>query len=159
MIYVLADDNNLYAVNDSNGNIEWKWEVGSSPSAAPMIFDNHLLIPSSSGISSLHLAFEYKDLKVSWTRNDIGKVTTMPCTDGINIFFGTDSGSLIVLIRKWQPGPIQAEKVTCSPVAIALFLGVRMATSLSWTLKMVNLLKRLPWEPFQRHSRWLFGTE
>ncbi|MBP6928169.1 MAG: PQQ-binding-like beta-propeller repeat protein [Caldisericia bacterium] len=119
LIYVLADDNNLYAVNDSNGNIEWKWEVGSSPSAAPMIFDNHLLIPSSSGISSLHLAFEYKDLKVSWTRDDIGKVTTMPCTDGINIFFGTDSGKLYCLNgangnQDWEYNA--SSRVTCSPV-------------------------------------------
>ncbi len=119
MVYVMADDGHVYAFNDSSGVLQWKFRLDSPPSATPMVLGDDLIVPTNTGLCALHLAFEEKELRYEWKNGSVGKVSTMPSTDGNQIFFGTESGKFYAFDgqtgnMKWSYNA--GFKVSCSPV-------------------------------------------
>lgn len=119
-IYAPAEDGLLYAVNDTTGDVNWIFEIGAKPAQSPMIINENIIIPTEIGISAIHLAIDKEDVELMWSKTYMGKISTMPCTDGNMIYFGAENGKLYC----FEPDNGNMEwsydaksKITCSPVS------------------------------------------
>ena len=87
VVYVGAYDNNLYAVQASNGQFLWKYPAHGGIVSKPLVFDNLVYFGSSD--HNLY-SISSRTGKLNWTFTTNGAVRTSPRLSEGHIFIGSD---------------------------------------------------------------------
>lgn len=90
-LYVGCYDNNLYAINATNGEFMWKYATDGGIVGKPAIYDNVVYVGSED--HRLH-AISARSGKVIWTYYTDGPVRSSPRIAEGHIFVGSDDGGL-----------------------------------------------------------------
>ncbi len=115
VVYVGVYDNNLYAVNATEGKLLWKYATDGGLPGSPAIYQDLLLIGSED--KRLH-AISAKSGKIQWTYYTEGPVRSSPRVAEGHIFIGSDDAHLHAVNlstgrRAWR---IQAtDAIRCRP--------------------------------------------
>jgi outer membrane protein assembly factor BamB len=115
MVYVGVYDNNLYAVNATEGKLLWKYATDGGLPGSPAIHQDLLFIGSED--KRLH-AISAKSGKIQWTYYTEGPVRSSPRVAEGHIFIGSDDAHLHAVNlstgrRAWR---IQAtDAIRCRP--------------------------------------------
>jgi outer membrane protein assembly factor BamB/tRNA A-37 threonylcarbamoyl transferase component Bud32 len=104
VIYIGSYDNNLYALNASNGEFIWKYATDGGVVGKPAVFENNLYVGSED--FRLH-TISSRSGKVIWTYYTKGPIRSSPRIAEGHIFIGSDDAHLhainLVTGRKaWQ---------------------------------------------------------
>jgi len=91
VVYIGAYDNNLYAINSTNGKFIWKYATDGGIVAKPVVYDNTIFVGSED--HRLH-AVNNRSGKVVWTYFTDGPIRSSPRIAEGHIFFGSDDGYL-----------------------------------------------------------------
>ena len=91
LIFVGAYDNNLYALNASNGQFQWKYATKGAVISKPLLLNNQLYFGSEDGC--LHVV-DAKSGKKYWTFETEGPIRGSIKTAEGHLFFGSDDGYL-----------------------------------------------------------------
>lgn len=113
VVYIGSYDNNLYALNATNGEFIWKYATDGGVVGKPAIFENNLYVGSED--FRLHTVSS-RSGKVIWTYYTKGPIRSSPRIAEGHIFIGSDDAHLhainLVTGRKaWQAeaaGPIRS---------------------------------------------------
>lgn len=87
-IYVGSTDNRVYALNSSNGNVEWRVGTGNSIISSPSVDDGVVYIGSTDG--KLY-ALNAQDGSTEWTFELPGEVSATPAVSDSLVFIGADA--------------------------------------------------------------------
>ena len=90
-LYVGSYDNNLYALDASNGDFLWKYAADGGIPGKPIIFENNIYFGSED--KRLHV-ISAKSGKVVWTYFTDGPVRSSPRLAQGHVFFGSDDAHL-----------------------------------------------------------------
>jgi serine/threonine protein kinase len=90
-LFIGAYDNNLYAINSTNGKFTWKYATDGGIVAKPVVYDNTVFIGSED--HRLH-AVNTRSGKVVWTYFTDGPIRSSPRVAEGHVFFGSDDGYL-----------------------------------------------------------------
>jgi eukaryotic-like serine/threonine-protein kinase len=146
-VYVGCYDNNLYAVNSTDGAFKWKFSSEGGISTTPSLFleENAVIFGSDDG--NLY-AIDMRTGKIKWTFK-----TAAPIRSSVNLvhghaFFGSDDGRLYAvrvqngnLAWKWEGGsPIRSKPaVTAERIVVGMeggdVVGLDLAGSIKWRYK------------------------
>jgi serine/threonine protein kinase len=88
-LFVGAYDNNLYALDATNGDYKWKFPTEGGIVTKPVVFQENVLTGSEDG--SLY-AVSAKLGKISWTHKAEGPIRSSPKISEGFVFFGADDG-------------------------------------------------------------------
>jgi outer membrane protein assembly factor BamB/tRNA A-37 threonylcarbamoyl transferase component Bud32 len=91
ILYIGAYDNNLYALNATNGAFVWKYAAEGGIVSRPAVFDGTVYVGSED--NRLH-AVSARTGKVIWTYYTEGPVRCSPCVAEGHIFIGSDDNHL-----------------------------------------------------------------
>jgi len=91
MLYIGCYDNNLYALDASNGEFKWKYATDGGIASKPAIFDSNIYFGSED--RRLHV-ISTRSGKVVWTHYTDGPVRSSPRIAEGHVFIGSDDGSL-----------------------------------------------------------------
>jgi len=123
MIFVPTQGKNLQAItysnaeNSENAKILWEKDLGSEVSGSPMVLNETVIVPTKNAV----LAFKINEGESAWVFDTTGS-STMPATDGVNVFLGFEDGNLICIDgMNGQPNWSfkTGSRITCSPVVAA----------------------------------------
>jgi serine/threonine protein kinase len=90
-LYVPCYDNNLYALDSTNGEFKWKYATGGGLPGKPAVFENNIYIGSED--SRLH-AISNRNGSVVWTYYGEGPFRSSPRITQGHVFIGSDDGYL-----------------------------------------------------------------
>ncbi|MEK6223176.1 MAG: PQQ-binding-like beta-propeller repeat protein, partial [Chloroflexota bacterium] len=90
-LYVGCYDNNLYALDASNGEFRWKYAAEGGLPGKPAIFDNNVYFGSEDNY--LHVVSSLTG-KVNWTYYSEGPMRSSPRIAQGHVFVGSDDGAL-----------------------------------------------------------------
>jgi outer membrane protein assembly factor BamB/tRNA A-37 threonylcarbamoyl transferase component Bud32 len=90
-IFIGAYDNNLYALNATNGEFGWKYATDGGIVSRPVIVDGNVMFGSEDGRLYSVLV---RTGKMSWTYPTEGPVRGSPRAAEGHVFFGSDDGGL-----------------------------------------------------------------
>lgn len=88
-LFVGSYDNNLYALDATNGDYKWKFPTEGGIVTKPVVFQENVLTGSEDG--SLY-AVSAKLGKISWTHKAEGPIRSSPKISEGFVFFGADDG-------------------------------------------------------------------
>lgn len=91
VLYVGSYDNNLYALDASNGEMKWKYATDGGIPGRPLIFENNIYFGSED--HRLHVV-SLRNGRVAWTYFTEGPVRGSPRIAEGHVFFGSDDGYL-----------------------------------------------------------------
>ena len=90
MVFVGAYDNNLYAVNASNGEFVWKHPAEDSVGGSvPFVYEEHIFIGSAD--KNLY-CIQMKNGHLNWKFKAGGAIYSSPVVKFDHVFFGSDDG-------------------------------------------------------------------
>lgn len=90
-LYVGSYDNNLYALDASNGELKWKYATDGGIPGKPLIFENNIYFGSED--HRLHV-ISVRSGRVAWTYFTDGPVRGSPRIAEGHVFIGSDDGHL-----------------------------------------------------------------
>lgn len=90
-VYVGAYDNNVYALNASDGQFRWKYPATDGIASSPMVFKNDVYIGS---VDQHIYSINRHNGKLQWRFETKGPVYSSPAAEFEYIFFGSDDGHL-----------------------------------------------------------------
>lgn len=123
-IYVGAYDNNLYAVNATSGEFQWKYPTEGGIVSRPIITEGQVIFGSEDG----HLySVVTRTGKLSWMYPADAPIRCSPSIAEGHVFVGTDDGSLHAVQisgsrRIWRydtGGPVRSSPVTTADMVYA----------------------------------------
>ncbi len=88
-IYVGAYDNNLYALDVTNGNFRWKFATDGGIVSKPVVSEGLIMFGSE---DSRFYAVSTRTGKLSWTYMAEGPIRSSPAIAEGHVFFGSDDG-------------------------------------------------------------------
>ena len=94
VIYVGAYDNNLYALDASDGKFIWKYPTDGGIVTKPAIYDNNIFFGSSD--NRLHVISPHSG-RVVWTYFADGPIHSSPRISDRHVFFGSDDSNLHIV--------------------------------------------------------------
>lgn len=137
IVYVGADDNNLYAFNYNTGALYWTLPTGGPILSSTIIAGGTAYFGSGDGKLYAIYAEEYTTPKIRWTYSTGGPISATPATDHGTVFAASQDGSVYAINSMgtliWQyttGGPI-----TSSP---AVANGIVYVGSSDHTLYAIN---------------------
>lgn len=147
MIYVGAYDNNLYALNASDGAFKWKFPTEGGISTTPAIANEENLILFGSEDHTLY-AVDSRTGKVQWTLATGAPIRSSPNAMHGHVFVGSDDGKLYAvrvmngrLAWKFEgSAPIRSRPaVTDDRIVIGLengeVIGLDLSGAIKWRFK------------------------
>jgi outer membrane protein assembly factor BamB/tRNA A-37 threonylcarbamoyl transferase component Bud32 len=118
IIYVGSYDNNLYALNQANGQFLWKFPASNSIASTPAIFDEDVFITSADH----HLySINKKTGEMNWRHKTNGPIYSSPSVRYDHVFFGSDDAHCYALNAK--RGKMVWKTNAFSPVRSSPFVG------------------------------------
>lgn len=90
-LYIGCYDNNLYALDASNGQFKWKYPTDGGIPGKPAVFENNIYFGSED--KRLHVV-SARSGKVVWTHYTDGPVRSSPRVAEGHVFVGSDDGFL-----------------------------------------------------------------
>ncbi|HEX2980170.1 MAG TPA: serine/threonine-protein kinase [Anaerolineaceae bacterium] len=146
-VYIGSYDNNLYALNGSNGDFLWKYATDGGVVSTPAVHENVVFIGSED--QRLH-AISAKTGKVVWTYYTKGPIRSSPRLAEGHVFIGSDDGSLhaVNIVSSRCIWKVEANAPIRSTPAVAneqVFFGCE-----SGDLFCVN---------FRGENKWRFNTK
>lgn len=91
MLYIGCYDNNLYALNASDGKFQWKYPADGGIVSRPLVYENNIFFCSED--QRLHV-IGARTGKLLWTYYTDGKIYSSPRISDGHIFFGSDDQDL-----------------------------------------------------------------
>ncbi|MBN2303007.1 MAG: serine/threonine-protein kinase [Anaerolineae bacterium] len=96
VLYVGAQDNNLYAINISDGSFRWKYPTDQGIVSSPAVAEDENLVLYGSLDHSLY-AVDMRTGQLSWSVATKGPVQSSPTVMHGHVFFGSDDGNLYAI--------------------------------------------------------------
>lgn len=93
-IFVSAYDNNLYAVNQKNGELVWKFPTSDGVGASPAVYEELIFIGSA---DNCLYAIDIRNGRQRWYYETKGSIYSSPSVRFDHVFFGSDDGYLYAL--------------------------------------------------------------
>jgi outer membrane protein assembly factor BamB/tRNA A-37 threonylcarbamoyl transferase component Bud32 len=93
-VFVSVYDNNLYALNQKNGEIIWKFPTSDGVGASPCVYEGTIFIGSS---DSRMYAIDVRTGRQKWHYVTQGPIYSSPKVRFDHLFFGSDDGHLYAL--------------------------------------------------------------
>ncbi len=90
-LYIGSYDNNLYALDASNGEFKWKYATDGGIVSRPLVYDNNVYFGSED--NRLHVV-SARSGKVTWTYYTKGRVRSSPRLAEGHVFIGSDDNYL-----------------------------------------------------------------
>jgi outer membrane protein assembly factor BamB/tRNA A-37 threonylcarbamoyl transferase component Bud32 len=156
MVYVGAYDNNLYALNASNGAFKWKFPTEGGIVGTPGIAPDETLIVFGSEDNSLY-AVDLHTGKIQWTFQTGGSIRSSVNVEHGHVFFGSDDGKLYALrlttgraIWKYEVGvPIRSRPaITSERIVVGTesgdVLGLDLGGAIKWRFKAKRAVTSSP---------------
>ncbi|MBD3308597.1 PQQ-binding-like beta-propeller repeat protein, partial [candidate division KSB3 bacterium] len=147
VLYVGAQDNNLYAVNIDNGSFRWKYPTEHGVVSSPAVADEENLVLYGSLDHSLY-AVDWRTGKLSWSVETQGPVQSSPSIMHGHVFFGSDDGRLYAVRLasgkiqwQWEGGdPIRTRPLVTGELIVVgqesgYVIGVDLAGQIVWRFK------------------------
>ena len=128
-VYVGSDDDNIYALNASNGSLSWQTATKNSVTSSPTVNGGSIYVGSNdNNVYALHAAGSQK-----WQFATGGPVTSSPVVSGKLLYVGSNDGNLYALnastgVKKWTfatGGP-----VTSSPTVVKSIVYIGSANGI-----------------------------
>ena len=91
MLYIGCYDNNLYALNATDGKFQWKYPADGGIVSRPLVYENNIFFCSED--QRLHV-IGARTGKLLWTYYTDGKIYSSPRISDGHIFFGSDDQDL-----------------------------------------------------------------
>lgn len=118
VIYVGSYDNNLYALNQANGQFLWKFPTNDSIASTPATFDEDIFITSADH----HLySINKRTGELNWRHKTNGPIYSSPTVRYDHVFFGSDDTHCYALNAK--RGKMVWKTNAFSPVRSSPFVG------------------------------------
>jgi outer membrane protein assembly factor BamB/tRNA A-37 threonylcarbamoyl transferase component Bud32 len=96
-VFVSVYDNNLYALNQKNGEIVWKFPTSDGVGASPYVYDGTIFIGSS---DNRMYAVDVRTGRQKWHYETQGPIYSSPKVRFDHLFFGSDDQHLYALNTK-----------------------------------------------------------
>lgn len=93
-VFVSVYDNNLYALNQKNGEIVWKFPTSDGVGASPCVYEETIFIGSS---DNRMYAIDVRTGRQKWHYETQGPIYSSPTVRFDHVFFGSDDGHLYAL--------------------------------------------------------------
>lgn len=91
LVLVGAYDNNLYALNKSNGDFVWKYPASDGIASSPHVYGDSVFIGSA---DNQVYCLRVSNGRLNWQFETKGPVYSSPRADFDHVFFGSDDGHL-----------------------------------------------------------------
>lgn len=90
VVYVGSEDGFIYAIDDTNGSLKWKYNSGEAIISKPAIYEgvNETLVMVGSSDKRLY-ALNADTGAVKWYYETNGSILSDPLVDGDNVYFGS----------------------------------------------------------------------
>lgn len=113
-VFVSAYDNNLYAVNQKNGELIWKFPTSDGVGASPSVYEDLIFIGSA---DNRLYAIDIRNGRQRWYYETKGSIYSSPSVRFDHVFFGSDDGFLYALNvkqgrRAWAVNAFSAVRST-----------------------------------------------
>ncbi|MBN1203056.1 MAG: serine/threonine-protein kinase [Anaerolineae bacterium] len=158
VLYIGAYDNNLYAINISDGSFKWKYPAEEGISSSPTVVEDDNLVLFGS-MDHLLYAVDSRVGQLSWTVATDGAVQSSPTVEHRHVFFGSDDGNLYAVRLatgriqwRWEGGvPIRSRPlVTGDFIVVGLesgdVVGIDLSGQTVWRFKAKRAVSSSPVE-------------
>ncbi len=146
-LYVGARDNNLYALDISDGSFRWKYPTEHGIVSSPAVAEEENVVVFGS-LDHLLYAVEMRMGQLAWTVPTKGPVQSSPVVTHGHVFFGSDDGTLYAVRAAtgrtqwtWEGGdpirtrPLVTEELIVVGQESGYVVGLDLAGQLVWRFK------------------------
>jgi eukaryotic-like serine/threonine-protein kinase len=158
ILYVGANDNNLYTFNIEDGSFRWKYAAQEGIVSTPVVAEDENLVLFGSLDHQLY-ALDARVKQVRWTVRAHEPIQSSPSVAHGHVFFGSDDGNLYAVRIstgrvqwKWEAGvPIRSRPLVTGEIIVVGMqsgdvVGIDLSGQLIWRFKAKRAVVSSPVE-------------